>query len=219
MSALRLFTSESVTEGHPDKICDQIQRLDPRRAAHRRPAQPRRRRDARHDRARARRRRGDDLAATSRSRRSCASGSPSIGYDSSDVWFDGRSCGVSVSIGGQSPDIAQGVDDAFETRERPSVDELDRQGAGDQGIMFGYATRETPELMPAADLARAPPRRAARRGAQAGRARLPAPRRQDPGHGRLRRHSAAAPSRRSCCRPSTRRRCRPSSCAPRSRSS
>ena len=64
------------------------------------------------------------------------------------MWFDGRSCGVSVSIGGQSPDIAQGVDDAFETREGSSVDELDRQGAGDQGIMFGYATRETPELMP-----------------------------------------------------------------------
>jgi len=64
------------------------------------------------------------------------------------VWFDGRSCGVSVSIGGQSPDIAQGVDNAFETRERDSDDALDRQGAGDQGIMFGYATRETRELMP-----------------------------------------------------------------------
>ena len=71
-----------------------------------------------------------------------------IGYDSSDVWFDGRSCGVSVSIGGQSPDIAQGVDDAFETREGTSIDELDKQGAGDQGIMFGYATNETPTLMP-----------------------------------------------------------------------
>jgi S-adenosylmethionine synthetase len=71
-----------------------------------------------------------------------------IGYDSSDVWFDGRSCGVSISIGGQSPDIAQGVDHAFETREGSSVDELDMQGAGDQGIMFGYATNETPTLMP-----------------------------------------------------------------------
>ena len=71
-----------------------------------------------------------------------------IGYDSSDVWFDGRSCGVSVSIGGQSPDIAQGVDDAFETREGTSHDALDKQGAGDQGIMFGYATNETPTLMP-----------------------------------------------------------------------
>src|SRR4029453_1476511 len=72
----------------------------------------------------------------------------SIGYNPSDVWFDGRSCGVSVSIGGQSPDIAQGVDHAFEARERASEDALDMQGAGDQGIMFGYATRETRELMP-----------------------------------------------------------------------
>jgi S-adenosylmethionine synthetase len=71
-----------------------------------------------------------------------------IGYDSSDVWFDGRSCGVTISIGGQSPDIAQGVDAAFETREGSSTDDLDRQGAGDQGIMFGYATRETDTLMP-----------------------------------------------------------------------
>ncbi len=72
----------------------------------------------------------------------------SIGYDSSDVWFDGRSCGVSISIGSQSPDIAQGVDTAIETREGDSVDADDLQGAGDQGIMFGYATTETPELMP-----------------------------------------------------------------------
>jgi len=71
-----------------------------------------------------------------------------IGYDSSDVWFDGRACGVEVSIGGQSPDIAQGVDDAQESREQGSIDDLDRQGAGDQGIMFGYAVRETPQLMP-----------------------------------------------------------------------
>jgi S-adenosylmethionine synthetase len=71
-----------------------------------------------------------------------------IGYTSSDVWFDGRSCGVEVSIGGQSPDIAQGVDSAQETREEMSTDANDAQGAGDQGIMFGYATTETPELMP-----------------------------------------------------------------------
>jgi len=71
-----------------------------------------------------------------------------IGYTGSDVWFDGRSCGVSISIGGQSPDIAQGVDHAFESREGTSVDDLDRQGAGDQGIMFGYATNETAVLMP-----------------------------------------------------------------------
>ena len=71
-----------------------------------------------------------------------------IGYDSSAKGYDGASCGVSVSIGSQSPDIAQGVNDAFEYREGEGTDELDRQGAGDQGLMFGYACRETPELMP-----------------------------------------------------------------------
>jgi S-adenosylmethionine synthetase len=146
-SPLRLFTSESVTEGHPDKLCDQVSdsildailTVDP----HARVAV-------------------ETLVTTGLVH---VAGEVSttgyveipqivrkritdIGYDSSDVWFDGRSCGVSVSIGGQSPDIAQGVDDAYETREGTSVDDLDRQGAGDQGIMFGYATRETPELMP-----------------------------------------------------------------------
>jgi S-adenosylmethionine synthetase len=71
-----------------------------------------------------------------------------IGYDSSEKGFDGQSCGISVSIGAQSPDIAQGVDDAIEEREGHSTDPLDRQGAGDQGLMFGYATAETPTLMP-----------------------------------------------------------------------
>lgn len=147
MSDLRLFTSESVTEGHPDKICDQISdsildallAVDP-----------------------AARVAVETLVTTGLvhvAGEVSTSGYveipnivrekvTSIGYDSSDVWFDGRSCGVSVSIGGQSPDIAQGVEQAFEVRERSSADELDRQGAGDQGIMFGYAVRETPELMP-----------------------------------------------------------------------
>jgi S-adenosylmethionine synthetase len=71
-----------------------------------------------------------------------------IGYDSSAKGFDGASCGVSVSIGSQSPDIAQGITHAYEHREGEGDDELDRQGAGDQGLMFGYACRETPELMP-----------------------------------------------------------------------
>ncbi len=146
-SPLRLFTSESVTEGHPDKICDQISdsildallAVDPNaRVA------------------------VETLVTTGLvhvAGEVTTSGYvdiPSIvrkriweiGYNSSDVWFDGRSCGVSVSIGGQSPDIAQGVDNAIESREQSSSDDGDVQGAGDQGLMFGYATNETPELMP-----------------------------------------------------------------------
>lgn len=146
-SSLRLFTSESVTEGHPDKMCDQIS-------------------DAILDAL---------LALDSGARVAVetlvttglvhVAGEVSthgyvdipgivrktitdIGYDSSDVWFDGRSCGVSISIGEQSPDIAGGVNTALEVREHASVDDLDKQGAGDQGIMFGYAVRETPSLMP-----------------------------------------------------------------------
>jgi S-adenosylmethionine synthetase len=71
-----------------------------------------------------------------------------IGYDSSVKGFDGNSCGVQIAIGAQSADIAQGVDDAFEERVGHSTDELDRQGAGDQGLMFGYACDDTPELFP-----------------------------------------------------------------------
>ena len=71
-----------------------------------------------------------------------------IGYDSSDKGFDGDSCGVNIAIGAQSPDIAQGVDTAHETRVEGADDPLDKQGAGDQGLMFGYAIKETPELMP-----------------------------------------------------------------------
>ncbi|MCP2170205.1 methionine adenosyltransferase [Goodfellowiella coeruleoviolacea] len=71
-----------------------------------------------------------------------------IGYDSSAKGFDGNSCGVNVAIGSQSPDIAQGVDAAYEARVDNAIDEIDRQGAGDQGLMFGYACTDTPELMP-----------------------------------------------------------------------
>jgi S-adenosylmethionine synthetase len=145
--ARRLFTSESVTEGHPDKMADQIS-------------------DAILD--------GmlkDDPSSRVAVETLITTGQvhvagevttetyvdiPSIiretileiGYDSSAKGYDGRSCGVSVSIGSQSPDIAQGVTDAFEYREGEGSSELDRQGAGDQGLMFGYACRETPELMP-----------------------------------------------------------------------
>ena len=134
--ARRLFTSESVTEGHPDKMADQISdaildamlKGDP----------------------------GSHVAVETliTTGQVHVAGEVTtetyvdipglirdkileIGYDSSAKGYDGASCGVSVSIGSQSPDIAQGVSDAFEHREGEGADALDRQGAGDQGLMFG----------------------------------------------------------------------------------
>ena len=145
--ARRLFTSESVTEGHPDKMADQIS-------------------DAVLD---------AFLTDDTRSRVAVetllttgqihlagevTTGSNAdlmtlvrdvvlgIGYDDSEKGFDGNTCGIQLSIGKQSPDIAQGVDDAIEEREDHSADPLDRQGAGDQGLMFGYACDDTPQLAP-----------------------------------------------------------------------
>ena len=143
----RLFTSESVTEGHPDKIADQISdsildallKDDPRsRVA----VETLITTGQVHIAGEVTTEAYADIPSLVRER------ILDIGYDSSAKGFDGASCGVSVSIGSQSPDIAQGVDDAYETREGEGVDELDRQGAGDQGLMFGYACVDTPELMP-----------------------------------------------------------------------
>ena len=149
MTNIKLFTSESVTEGHPDKICDQISdtlldailEQDP---------------NARvaietmvttglvHV--------AGELTTTAyvEMPKLIREKIIEIGYTSSDIGFDGSSCGVSMSIGQQSPDIAQGVDQGLEFREQNSADPFDAQGAGDQGLMFGYATDETPSFMPTA---------------------------------------------------------------------
>ena len=143
----RLFTSESVTEGHPDKIADQISDAILDSLLQQDPAS---------------RVAVETLITTGQVHvagevttngyadvmgivRDTVIG---IGYDSSVKGFDGNSCGVSISIGQQSPDIAQGVDDAFEHRVASAADPLDLQGAGDQGLMFGYACDDTKELMP-----------------------------------------------------------------------
>ncbi|MFF9301665.1 methionine adenosyltransferase [Streptomyces sp. NPDC014764] len=143
----RLFTSESVTEGHPDKIADRISdnildallREDP---ASRVAVETLITTGQVHVAGEVTTTAYADIATLVRET------ILEIGYDSSAKGFDGASCGVSVSIGAQSPDIAQGVDTAYEARVEGDDDELDRQGAGDQGIMFGYATDETPTLMP-----------------------------------------------------------------------
>ncbi len=147
MSELRLFTSESVTEGHPDKICDLISdgildsllEQDP---AARVAVETMVTTGQVHVAGEMRTTGYADVAGIVR-QTIC-----DIGYTSSDLGFDGRLCGVSVSIGSQSEEIATGVDHALEVRDGDSDDEIARLGAGDQGIMFGYATDETPELMP-----------------------------------------------------------------------
>lgn len=143
----RLFTSESVTEGHPDKMADQISDsiLDAFLAE-----DPKSRVAVEtmlttgqvHVAGEVTTLANPDLMSLIRSV------ILDIGYDSSERGFDGNSCGISLSLGKQSPDIAQGVDAALEERTEESSDPLDRQGAGDQGLMFGYASDETPELMP-----------------------------------------------------------------------
>ena len=146
--ARRLFTSESVTEGHPDKICDAISDAVL---------------DAMLEQDPAARVAVETMVTTGQvhvAGEVKTSGYVEIpqlirdriveiGYDSSEKGFDGNSCGVSISIGAQSPEIAQGVDTSHEARtESATEDEIARQGAGDQGLMFGYACSDTPELMP-----------------------------------------------------------------------
>jgi len=143
----RLFTSESVTEGHPDKIADQISdtildALIGQDPSSRVAVETLITTGQVHVAGEVTTSGWADIPTLVRER------ILEIGYDSSKKGFDGGSCGVSISIGAQSPDIAQGVDDAYETRVEGEQDELDRQGAGDQGLMFGYACSDTPELMP-----------------------------------------------------------------------
>jgi S-adenosylmethionine synthetase len=142
-----LFTSESVTEGHPDKICDAVSdgildallAQDPKsRVAVETMVTTGQVHVAGEVTTNAQVNYIDIVRKTILD----------IGYDSSAKGFDGESCGVSISIGAQSKDIAQGVDEGYETRVEGSEDEIARQGAGDQGLMFGYADADTPELMP-----------------------------------------------------------------------
>jgi len=146
----RLFTSESVTEGHPDKICDAISdsvldsllTVDP---ASRVAVESLVTTGQVHVVGEVTTTAKEAFADITDTVRQCIL---EIGYDSSEKGFDGASCGVNIGIGRQSPDIAQGVDEAYEARVDGERDPLDHQGAGDQGLMFGYAIRDTPELMP-----------------------------------------------------------------------
>jgi S-adenosylmethionine synthetase len=143
----RLFTSESVTEGHPDKIADQISDsiLDALLAqdpSSRVAVETLITTGQVHVAGEVTTEAYADIPTIVRDR------ILDIGYDSSRKGFDGASCGVNIAIGAQSPDIAQGVDVAYETRVEGSHDQFAAQGAGDQGLMFGFACDETPELMP-----------------------------------------------------------------------
>ncbi|MBO1902882.1 methionine adenosyltransferase [Leucobacter weissii] len=145
--SLRQFTSESVTEGHPDKICDRISDSIL---------------DAMLEQDPGARVAVETLVTTGLVHVAGEVNTTgyveipqivrevirTVGYTSSDMGFDAASCGVSVSIGQQSPEIAEGVDSSYEVREERQSDALSSQGAGDQGLMFGYATDETPELQP-----------------------------------------------------------------------
>jgi len=150
VSAGRLFTSESVTEGHPDKICDAISdsildallAVDPKSRVAVETAVTTGQVHVIGEVTTSAKEAFADINNIVRER------ILEIGYDSSEKGFDGATAGVNIGIGRQSPDIAQGVDTAHETRVEGAGDPLDLQGAGDQGLMFGYAIKDTPELMP-----------------------------------------------------------------------
>lgn len=143
----RLFTSESVTEGHPDKICDAISDavLDDLLAQ-----DPRARVAVETLVTTGQVHVVGEVSTTAYSNiaRIVRDKLVGIGFTSSEVGFDGRTCGVNIAIGEQSNEIAEGVNVSQEHREGQSTEEKDQAGAGDQGLMFGYATDETPEYMP-----------------------------------------------------------------------
>ena len=205
MSEGRLFTSESVTEGHPDKICDAISdsvldallAQDPKSRVAVETLVTTGQVHVVGEVTTTAKEAFADITNTVRDR------ILEIGYDSSEKGFDGTTCGVNIGIGAQSPDIAQGVDTAYETRVEGERRPAGPAGRGRSGPDVRLRHQGHPRADAAADRAGAPALAQADRGPQERRARLPAPRRQDPGHRAVRRHTPRSGWTPSCCPPST----------------